>query len=443
MKAGMKFLIGEETNGPAAELAAFQREQSIFTMLNLVVVALLLLSHTLLAKYWGEPPKSFAGLLLGTFLIYAAALMWIPGVETAPGEAAERRMSWASAGLNAGLSLTLALLAREQNVQYGALMAIPVMEAAFRFSLGGLTGVVGTASFLNFFWVWWYARTHGPVDPGEYLEAGTMSVLYVLTGVVVWLMARLLKEETREVMLGRVELKLAQERLLKEEKLAAVGRLASGIAHEVRNPVAMIASSLEMALHEDLEEAERDQMFGIAAKEAERLEKLTGDFLRYARPANVERHPEPVAVLLEYVASACRARAAGRGVEVAVEAEDGLKFALDGGQTMQAVLNLALNGIEASEAGGRVVLGAAGDGGELTITVENGNGPIAEPVKARMFEPFFTTKAGGTGLGLAIARNVAVAHGGDLTLERNEADEVRFAMRFQGAGKGSGEWAEY
>ncbi len=415
------------------DLDAFKSQQAIFVLLNLLVIAVLLLSHTLLASYWGNPPRAFAILLLAGFLLNSVALIWLQGIGSLPGSPAIRWMSWASVGTNAALSFTLALLSNDQNVQYSALMAIPVIEAAFRFSLAGLSSVVGLASFLNFFWVWWYFHVHPPALMAEYLEAGTMSLLYAIIGPVVWLVVRQLRCETRRLLESRAELRGAQERLVREEKLAAVGRLSSAIAHEVRNPVAMISSSLSMALHEDLADGEREQMFEIAGKEAERLEKLTADFLRYARPAVVERHSEPVAGLLEYAATACRANAASRGVELLVEAGDGLRAELDSGQAMQAIQNLVMNAIDASSPGGRVMLKAGQTGGTLRIWVENSNGPIPASVVRHIFEPFFTTKPGGTGLGLAIARNVALAHGGELRLDANQPDAVRFVMSFHSA----------
>lgn len=94
----------------------------------------------------------------------------------------------------------------------------------------------------------------------------------------------------------------------------------------------------------------------------------------------------------------------------------------------QALLNLAMNAIEASPSGGGVLLRGTLDNGLIRIEIENANGPIPREAVDRIFEPFFTTKPSGTGLGLAIARNIARGHGGDLVLSRNQSDAVQFSI---------------
>jgi signal transduction histidine kinase len=303
-----------------------------------------------------------------------------------------------------------------------------VLEAAFRFPLPATLAVVTGASLLDFFWVWAYFHRHPPVSATEYFEAGTVSLIYIVVGLLVWLLVNHLRLKEARLARNLAELEKTRERLLIEEKLAAVGRLSSAIAHEIRNPVAMISSSLATAIRGGIAEAERDEMFGIAAKEASRLEKLTGDFLSYARPRTPVRNRASVPDMLEYAAATCRARAAGKAVVLAVEAPDELAAEMDEGQMQQALLNLVMNAVDASPEGGTVKLRAAVDGGSLRLDVENAGGPIPDEAVGRVFEPFFTTKPSGTGLGLAIARNLVRAHGGDLVLACNRADAVRFSL---------------
>ena len=117
------------------------------------------------------------------------------------------------------------------------------------------------------------------------------------------------------------ELERTRERLLAEEKLAAVGRLSRALAHEIRNPVAMIASSLATAASAGQDEAERKEMFAIAAKEAARLERLTTDFLVYARPRAPQISRANLADMLNYIATVARAHAANKGVAIDVLAD--------------------------------------------------------------------------------------------------------------------------
>jgi two-component system, NtrC family, sensor histidine kinase HydH len=101
---------------------------------------------------------------------------------------------------------------------------------------------------------------------------------------------------------------------------------------------------------------------------------------------------------------------------------------MDAPQVQQALLNLAMNAVEASASEGAVVLRAQNEGDCVRIDLENGNGPISDSVVPSIFEPFFTTKASGTGLGLAIAHNIVRAHSGLLLLTLNTPETVRFTL---------------
>ncbi|MGA8308962.1 MAG: HAMP domain-containing sensor histidine kinase, partial [Terriglobales bacterium] len=172
-----------------------------------------------------------------------------------------------------------------------------------------------------------------------------------------------------------------------------------------------------------------EEMFDIAAREASRLERLTDDFLSYARPRPAERSANSVLDTLAYVASVCRAHASQKQVQLEVEASESLIANIDPAQVQQALLNLVMNAVDACSPGKRVLLKASYDGfAQFRIDVENPGGPIPQQALLRIFEPFFTTKPKGTGLGLAIARNIARNHGGDLVLTSNTARRVCFSV---------------
>jgi len=225
---------------------------------------------------------------------------------------------------------------------------------------------------------------------------------------------RLLRNQQSALAGSMADLEATRARLASREKLAAVGRLASGIAHEIRNPVAMISSSLATAAYSNSTPAEREEMFAIAAHEAKRLENLTSDFLSYARPAKPQRSTVCLEDILRHIADVSRMRAAGRSIEVTCTIPDKLEAEIDPTQVEAALLNLSLNAIDATPDGGRIVLRASAAGDTLRVDVENSGNRISPADLAHIFEPFFTTKANGTGLGLAIARSVALTHGGDL-----------------------------
>jgi signal transduction histidine kinase len=224
------------------------------------------------------------------------------------------------------------------------------------------------------------------------------------------------------------ELEATREKLANEERLAAIGRLASGVAHEVRNPVAMIASSLATAADSSIGASEREEMFAIASREAKRLENLTNELLTYARPSRPHRTLFPVADILTHVVNMTRLRAAERSIDVCCEACDDSMAEIDPSQVEGALINLGLNAVEATPDGGRVAYRATMDEATVTIDVENSGPAISAAHMRQIFEPFFTTKPSGTGLGLAIARTVARSHGGDLWVSQNADGGVTFTM---------------
>ena len=141
-----------------------------------------------------------------------------------------------------------------------------------------------------------------------------------------------------------------------EEKLAVAGRLSSAVAHEIRNPVAIISSSLATAERPEMGEQGRREMYGIARSEAARLERLTGDFLSYARPDRPRRASLSVMEVLGYTAEIAGVHASKKDIAIAVDGDPALRAVADREQIERALLNLLLNAIDATPSGGRVAL---------------------------------------------------------------------------------------
>ena len=404
------------------DFVSFRRQESIFTVLNLILIGALLIGHTCFASYFHSASPLTITILVAGLSIEAAELIWLQTRKVPLSDKALKLMTWWSILLNAALATALSVITHGEDGEYFVLMVIPLLDAAFRLNLIALLAIIALADFLSF------VEIYNIASISKYFEAGNLSLLYTIVGVLVWLLVNNLR--------GReAELYRTRERLLEEEKLAAVGRLSSAIAHEIRNPVAMISSSLAMALHPGQNEAERKEMFAIAAKEAERLEQLTTDFLAYARPRTFQAARTNVADLLNYVASTTRARAVEKDVAIKIEADANLEGEFDGFQIRQALLNLLLNAIEACQDGDTVTLRAETDGcSVIALQVIDPVGPIPPATTAHIFEPFFTTKPAGTGLGLAIARNIARAHHGDLVLEINRPGQVCFSLKIPAPG---------
>ncbi len=411
----------------AGDLAAddhdsFRRQEIVFAALNLLLIGALLALQAISRFVRGRPDESVIMVLTLGFVVQAAYLIWLRTRHATISKGTRRFLTYWSLGFNSILALVLTTLTLRGDTAYYALMLLPILEASFRLGLGVTIAVIALADFICF------VGAYG-LKFGEYIEAGAMAVIYSVMGVLVWLLVNNMRKREAKFARNIEELERTRQQLLSEEKLAAIGRLSRAIAHEIRNPVAMISSSLATATRPGQDEAEREEMFSIAAKEAERLERLTTDFLVYARPRSVQIARVNLADTLNYVATVARAHAANEGVAIDVAVDSNLEGEFDANQMHQALLNLVLNAIDACHYGDLVKLNAHKNGnGTIRIDVVDPAGPISGETVERIFEPLFTTKQGGNGLGLAIARNIARAHGSDITLRINEPRQVCFSV---------------
>jgi len=212
------------------------------------------------------------------------------------------------------------------------------------------------------------------------------------------------------------ERRRAEKYLLRTERLAAMGRLAAALAHEINNPLQAISNSLELALDFPLEEQERQEYLQTTRREMERLMALTDRVLNFARPPQVERKPIPVADVVRDALALASKQLDYSDIRASVDLPDVLPPVLASSSQLTPVcLNLIINAIEAMPDGGELSISAqlAGDQVEVTFT-DSGPG-IPPDVMARLFEPFYTTKENGTGLGLPTSYSIIQQHGGTIT----------------------------
>ncbi len=425
----MRTLLQGRPLDPEPELEPYRRRETSLALVNLAVIAALFLMHISFIAYLGPPKPLLVSVLASMFVLQSSGLFWVQGLQRLP----SARAVWAYSAVSIWATVLGAFLAsffgEGEEHHYFVLMVPAIVSAGFRLSLSGTLFVVAVSGGMLFFDVFLWFHRHPPAQVMELFEAGVIWIVFAVLGVVVWLLAESSRRGRGRLRKSLDELERTRDRLVAEEKLAAVGRLSSAIAHEIRNPVAMISSSLAAARRPGLPEDQRRQMFDVATAEASRLERLTTDFLAYARTRMPERKPTALAETLGYVAELARARAGERRVAIVAEDAAGLCGSIDPHQMHQALLNLVTNAIEHTPEGGRVSLGAAaGEPERVLLWVENSGPAIPEAALTRIFEPFFTTRAGGTGLGLAIASNIARAHGGELRLGANVPGRVRFEI---------------
>ncbi len=226
------------------------------------------------------------------------------------------------------------------------------------------------------------------------------------------------------------ELAQAQRQLIQRERLAALGELSAVVAHEVRNPLGVIFNSLGSLRRLLRPEGDARMLLDIVGEEADRLNRIVGDLLDFARPSTPVLRPEPLDRLVDEAIAAALAQGAP-GVEVRREAAEGLPpVPLDARLVRQAVVNVAVNAVQAMPRGGRLTVRTRRDGDSGLVEIEDTGAGIPAEVRDRLFEPFFTTKASGTGLGLAVVKRIVDGHGGEVTVQSGAGPGATFALRF-------------
>ena len=407
-------------------LNSFKRKETALILINMTALAALFMVHIAFLFELGRPSKILLSTLFFRFIILFFELFWIQkiSVETLPKSL--KIYTHFSIWINIICAFIASVFGGAPDSHYSVLMIIPIISAAYHFKLWQTLIIVAVTIILTFLEIWIFFQQKPPIDYGEFFEAATVSLIFLVVGLIVWLLVSYLREEERKLQQSLLELREAQTKLLAEEKLAAVGQLASSIAHEIRNPVAMIASSLEMA--EKQKSPIKEEMLGIAAQEAKRLETLTGDFLSYARTREPNLKKTKIPDFLRYISDLVQARIEENQIELKLLCPEDLSGILDSSQIQQALLNLIINALESTPKGGKISIGAEKEKNTLKIFVENTGKSISDEHKNRIFEPFFTTKTKGTGLGLAIVRNIVSSHQGNVTLAENKDDRVRFEI---------------
>ena len=409
--------------------SSYIKQETILILLNISVLAALFAAHIGFVTLLGKPSSLLLLTLSARFITLILELIWIQKLDETKNSQKINLHTHFSIWLNITFAFAASYFGGTADSHYSVLMIIPIITAAYRYNLARTLFVVGVAIVLTFLEVWLYFQRNPPLEFTEFFEAATVALIFLVVGIVVWLLVGNLRNEERKLQESFEKLQQMQEKLLAEEKMAAIGQLSSAVAHEIRNPVAMISSSLKMAEKQDQNSPIREEMFNIATEEAKRLEILTTDFLLYARTKEPVRKPQNINEILGYIADLAKARLSEKGLAIETVCEKDLMAEIDSAQIQQALLNLIMNAIDASPEKGKIIFGAKNDAENLVIFVENEGENIPKELVGKIFEPFFTAKPKGTGLGLSIVQSIARSHHGEAVLAKNENEKVRFELK--------------
>jgi PAS domain S-box-containing protein len=220
------------------------------------------------------------------------------------------------------------------------------------------------------------------------------------------------------------ERKRAEQQAIRAERLAAMGWLATALAHDINTPLQAIRSNLELALDFDLEPDEHKDCLQVVRQEVERLAEITRRVLDFAQPADDTRYPVSIARLTQKTLRLIGKQLALAHVRATTDFPADLPSVFVApDQIVQVLLNLSINAIEAMPDGGHLHITGRVDGDTVALTLANDGPPFPAEHIERIFDPFFTTKQKGTGLGLPISHSIVHRHGGTISVENLEGDQ--------------------
>jgi two-component system NtrC family sensor kinase len=242
------------------------------------------------------------------------------------------------------------------------------------------------------------------------------------------------REQLAKLSRANDELRRTQMELVSAERLATVGKLAAGVAHEVGNPLSGVLGYLSLARDRAKgDEAQLDYLTRIEA-EVTRVGQIVRGLLDLGRPARGVAGPVVVAQLADTCVKLVQADPELRRVELSADVAPDAVVRSEPGPLSQILINLLLNAAQANGGKGNVRLSATREGEKVRIAVDDEGPGLSDEVRARLFEPFFTTKGGqGNGLGLAMSRHLAQSLGGTLSAENREGGGARFKLELPSA----------
>lgn len=306
-----------------------------------------------------------------------------------------------------------------------------IIFAALSFGLmGGLTAAVcAGACYIPHILASWQ-KSAGEAD-SKYAEI----VVFLAVGAVTGALSDRERNRTNELRQTAEQLRTSNAqleesflKLRRADRLSAVGQLTASLAHEIRNPLGSIEGAVDI-VERSANEERRREFLGIIKKEVKRLNGLLSNLLDFSRPRDPQIKQARIENIVRSVwdLTSHTAHQLGIRLECDIEPTTAL-IECDPEQITQALLNVTLNALQATPAGGSVLVSVGQQDEVILIRVKDEGGGIAADDQERIFDPFYTTKEHGTGLGLPISHQIVTQHRGRITVERNSEVGMTFTL---------------
>ncbi|MBL0714140.1 MAG: GHKL domain-containing protein [Desulfosarcina sp.] len=255
----------------------------------------------------------------------------------------------------------------------------------------------------------------------------------VITITACFAVALLSSHLAEQALRTRKELKVMGDRVRRVEKMAAVGEMGAGLAHEIKNPLASITGSIQLLREEISFESGHDKLMQIVLREADRLSALVGNFLLFARPPSGKSEPiELDSAIPETIRLIAQDKRCRNTVTIQQSGRTGLWVVMDPDHFRQVIWNLLLNAVEAINGEGQVgVYIDRSKNGHVTIQISDNGCGISEEHMQSIFDPFYTSKPHGTGLGLSIVHSILESYDGWLEVDSQPGQGTRFTMKIK------------
>ncbi|GAB4336710.1 MAG: hypothetical protein Kow0089_07320 [Desulfobulbaceae bacterium] len=307
----------------------------------------------------------------------------------------------------------------QRHILLRELYFLPIILSAFWFGIRGGAG----ASLLTTLFYLPFVLAHQEAGTGRLFGNITQIILFNVFGLLIGFLVERRKRE--------------QQRLLEAERLAAMGKAVSCVAHDLKSPLVSIGGVIRQLLRKTDDSMIAEKLRFIQ-RQVERLTAMTEDMLSFAKPMQLNCCRRPLSPLLEETIMMADEKGKQRRVTVVSDIPNDLPpLEFDHDRLQEALLNILDNALEANPDGKAVLLRCRSGGGCVTIDICDSGPGIPEKIREAIFAPFMTTRNKGTGLGLTIAARIIEAHDGSLTLVKTGKDgtEFRITLPFEGRRK--------